>query len=309
MLTPARLGFTGSLAMALKHRWDPEALFVKFTAYIDESGTHADAPVTVMAGHIAKVGRWQAFDRDWQKMLKREGITHTHAKDIVQGNKEFRGWSTDRREALIQRASKIIRKHTIVGFVASFSNDDYEKHYVAGERTRKFPLDTKYGLCFRLCLQFLYSRLPEIFPEVPIEKIEIYLVLESGHKNAGDALRIFEQFKQIADPVFVRMVKGITFVDKKDSPGVQAADQTAYGAWKQEQQPPVGQTPIAAGAYPTIRQNKGQSFRLHADEAVLKEIKSKLLSAIALRKEHWERGGQAEPAATKLGTSSEEQPA
>lgn len=32
-----RPGFIGELCIALAHRWDPERLFVIFTAYIDEA--------------------------------------------------------------------------------------------------------------------------------------------------------------------------------------------------------------------------------------------------------------------------------
>ena len=48
-------------------------------AYIDESGTHKDAPLLSVACYFAPRSRWGAFERDWMPILKRHGITCFHA--------------------------------------------------------------------------------------------------------------------------------------------------------------------------------------------------------------------------------------
>ena len=47
--------FVRELCGAIAHRWQPERVFVvlTLTTYLDESGTHDDLRVTVMAGIMA----------------------------------------------------------------------------------------------------------------------------------------------------------------------------------------------------------------------------------------------------------------
>jgi hypothetical protein len=49
------------------------------TAYIDESGTHDDSPVTIMAAYLSSARRWAAFNAEWATFLGRLGVDHLHA--------------------------------------------------------------------------------------------------------------------------------------------------------------------------------------------------------------------------------------
>jgi hypothetical protein len=48
-------------------------------AFIDESGTHSDAPLLSVACYFAPHSRWGAFQRDWAPILKEHGIDCFHA--------------------------------------------------------------------------------------------------------------------------------------------------------------------------------------------------------------------------------------
>ena len=59
----------------------------------------------------------------------------------------------------------------------------------------------------------------------------INFVLEDGHRNIGDARRLFDLFKADALPEWQHFV-GTFDVSKKNSPGVQAADFLAYCVYR-----------------------------------------------------------------------------
>src|SRR5258707_14957914 len=64
------------------------------------------------------------------------------------------------------------------------------------------------------------------------------IVLEDGHNNAGDALRIYNFARSRMGQT--RALEGLSCDDKKTSLPLAAADLFAYTAWEQE----VGQKPI-----------------------------------------------------------------
>jgi hypothetical protein len=60
-----------------------------------------------------------------------------------------------------------------------------------------------------------------------VQKSTINFVLENGHRNAGDAQRLFKLYKADALPEWQQLV-GTMDVSTKDSAGAQAADFLAY---------------------------------------------------------------------------------
>ena len=58
------------------------------------------------------------------------------------------------------------------------------------------------------------------------------VVLERGHANTGDAVRIFNEFKK--EPEYAKHLGDIALHDKKALSGLQAADSMAYIAYRGE---------------------------------------------------------------------------
>jgi hypothetical protein len=73
---PLRIGPTAPLALGTYHRWEPEQLYVFVTAYGDESGTHGQSPVMMLAGYVSTLQEWNYFDPQW----KRDVLEHFAAK-------------------------------------------------------------------------------------------------------------------------------------------------------------------------------------------------------------------------------------
>ena len=179
------------LALALFHKWGPERLFVIVTVYIDESGTHKSG-VTILGGWVGRLGRWAGFDPQWNKLLKKSKIGHFHSKSMRSSKGEFRGWKIFEKFVFTQDAAAVALKHLEFGFTVSVTDTAYRDHYIAGLRPKEIPLDTRYGLCFRHCLSLVPHMAKKSFGG---RDLDISFVLESGHKNAGDAERFFKRVK------------------------------------------------------------------------------------------------------------------
>jgi len=262
------------------------------TAYLDESGTHDGSPLTMMAGYVGYSGAWRKFDRKWSNALRKEGISHFHAKDFVKGSGEFRRWTEQRKLRFIDKADILCKAHCIFGFASSFSNSDYESIWLGRGPLKKGQLDSKYGLAFRLVMCFLPDIIHRIFAAVG-KQVTLHLALESGHKNAGDVIRIYEQFLKDAPPHWVQIMGTLTFVEKLKCKQVQGADSLAWSAYRVEQRPPE-ELPIQSfdfnredwkPALEYAKKDRGDRpvFRLRGTENVLAELRDNLFAQVEAR--------------------------
>ena len=290
MVTPRELGAVGSLALALFHHWEPNRLFVIINVYMDESGTHGGAPLMVMAGYVAKLGQWRDFDELWRRILKKRGLTYFHAKEVWHGENDWKGWSFERKAELADKVTRLCQKRTLFGFSVRLSHDDYKKFYLSGDRPRKTPIDSKYGVCFRICLGFVVE-----MTAVSLERedLELNFILEEGHNNSPDAQRIFAQIRQANIPEISPYLGAFSVLQKKKAFGLQAADSLAYAAYKLEQKNPELTAPIQDGL--TAQQGgriigvKSPSFRLDANEDVLVQMRNNLFALAEIRKQYGQR--------------------
>jgi hypothetical protein len=284
---PSNPGPTGSLALALFHRWEPES-HVIVTVYIDESGTH-DSGVTVMGGWVGSLAQWYAFDPKWLKLLRRNKLTYFHSRKMRQTKGEFKDWKREKKFAFTQSAADIALKTLEFGFTIALPDAAYYEHYIANQRPKEIQLDSRYGLCFRFCVSLIPGLAKDAFKG---RDLDINFVLESGHKNAGDAERIFNRVKKqgLTNPnevEIVKMLNVISFADKVKFPGLQIADVNAYSAYQHE-----------SGAHPleltTVepetcmadakKAQKVPVFRLELRETELKMFKQFVLDEIEERK-------------------------
>jgi hypothetical protein len=266
---------------------------VILTVYIDEAGTHDNSPITTMGGYVAQLDQWQIFDRVWPRFLERYGLTHLHTIDVLNGRGECQGWVQDQAIKFWTEESRLIANHTLFGFSSLVTDEDYREFYDVGERPRKIPLDTRYGLCFRLILNFIPQK---VYETAPHEDVTLNFVLEAGAKNAGDAERIFQLFKRHAPQHLSKIVGTISFGEKRKHPGLQIADGVASSVFRLEKMPPeqpfywpenVSDEPVEAG-----RQKVGGMapvYRIQASAVILRELRDNIVSQIQARNEFGRR--------------------
>jgi hypothetical protein len=226
--------FVGELCVALAHRWEPERLFMIFTAYLDESGTHAGAKVSAMGGHVASARQWRKYSDRTHKLFKRYGVKKYHAINVRRGHGDFRGWTVDRKIKFLDDFQHVINE-TMEGAVVAFIRDEDYRFYRNLSWPKKTRPDSKYTIMFRGC----FAHVVDLVGHIPqATEPRLHIVLEDGHPNAEDARR---SYKWVRDrlPQAQRALAGLTFCDKTELP-VAAADHFAYNAWGDV----VGQKPI-----------------------------------------------------------------
>jgi hypothetical protein len=214
---------------------------VDFTAYFDESGTHAGSPVSVMAGFVGDARQWRKFEKRAAKLFRRFRVDVFHTIDVRRTDKDFDGWTVDRKIEFLDEFQHIIND-TLQSGVSSVIRDADYQYYVNLRWPKKTRHDSKYAIMFRGCL----SQIIDSVGNIPNQKEpRLHIVLEDGHTNAQDAVRIYNWAQgRIGQS---RALAGLTFSNKSDCLPLAAADLFAYSAWGSE----VGQKPIGIPRKPT----------------------------------------------------------
>jgi len=191
----------------------------------------------IMAGYLGTDDQWSHFGLEWNFALRTDGISSVHAVDLFKRTKQFRGWTAEAVNAFARSLDHIISKHIELAFSVIIRTDDYETIYKANGGTKNRPQDSKYGVCFRACLAFLPSYIASEIKAGgatdPSTRYVINFILESGHRNSGDAARLFALFKADALPEWKEFVGTFHLVTKAD-PAAQAADFLACCVYRAE---------------------------------------------------------------------------
>jgi hypothetical protein len=268
---------------------------MKLIVYLDESGTHDQSPISVMAGYVGTAAQWERFGQSWSTLLISAGIQHVHAVDLFKRTKQFKGWTAGDVNAFAVNLDGIIAAHLQLGFSVVVRDDDYRTVYRSGAPTR-LPQDSKYGVCFRGSLAFapsyIASELKALADPKFAQGVVMDFVLEDGHRNVGDARRLFTMFKADALDEWRELV-GTFDVVKKPAPGAQAADFLAYCVYRAEllehgENPSaierssyVADTPLVTNTYPRAAPSSVGPilYRIPVSRDVLRSLKKKDLVA------------------------------
>lgn len=260
--------FIGELCVALAHRWEPERNFMVLTAYFDESGTHEGSGLAGMAGFVGDARQWRKFEKRAGRLFKRFGVDVFHTIDVRRTDKDFEGWKVDQKIEFLDEFQHIINETLESGVAAFISDDDY-KYFSNLEWPRKARKDSKYTVLFRACL----AQIVDVVGNIPnVFEPKLHVVLEEGHKNAPDAVRIYkwaqERLRHQNLPHYG--LAGLTFEGKGDSLPLAAADLFAYTAWGAE----VGQKIIGVARKPIKSHDsyRGNYFRIMLDRESLESL-------------------------------------
>ena len=202
-----------------------------FTGYYDESGTHAGSPITVLGGLIGNSHDWGYFEQEWRKVLVKHDLRYIRAKQLFHRQGPYRKWGKKQFRHLWADIMYVLQEHA--GFQVSkivLKDEDYYKSYVSdGPYSKRERLDTRYALCVRVALHFL-----PLINHRWRQEGAMNLVVEAGHKNAGDALRVFSELKNSTSYQWSNAIGAISFGSKVDFPALQAADLISYWFYKTE---------------------------------------------------------------------------
>lgn len=211
------------LELALFHRTDLGAEFMVMTAYFDESGTHgAESPATIFGGMASTAGRWRDFNDAFGDLLRKHGIEKFHAKDFKNRNGPFKRMSFEEYAKFNSSFLHLIDHCVVRGIVIVLPSKPYKEMYRPRFKGMRSRPDSEYGLCFRAAILMYVKELDQgAFPLVP--------VLEAGHKNAGDAVRVYNELKALDD---IGALGPMSFETKASCLPLAAADSIAYGMFR-----------------------------------------------------------------------------
>lgn len=231
--------FIGELCIALAHRWEPERRFMVITGYLDESGTHGGATLSVMAGFIADARQWRKFEKRAGKLFARYRVDVFHTIDVRRTDKDFAGWPVDRKITFLDEFHHIINETLEHGVAAVLREEDYA-YYLGLPWPAKARKDTRYALMFRACMADFLDTVIQTPHWRDQPEPRLNLVVECGHPNAPDLIRLYNGIKAKFGGPSNKALSGLTFEPKTDCLPLAAADLFAYSAYGQE----VGQKPI-----------------------------------------------------------------
>lgn len=118
-----------------------------FTAYLDESGTHAGASVSALAGFVGHARQWRKFEKRVGKLFARFQVNIFHAIDVRRGDDDFEGWTVDKKIDFYDEFQHIINDTLESGVVAFLEEDDY-KYYRNLYWPKRRDLIQNTPLCF-----------------------------------------------------------------------------------------------------------------------------------------------------------------
>jgi hypothetical protein len=200
-----------------------------FTAYYDESGTHGGSPITVLGGFIGMVEEWAEFNREWRKILAKNNLPYIHAKELFHRQGPYRNWSEKQINYIWADILYVLQeyKRFQISKIVLHDRDYYDSYISAGLSSRRERLDTKYALCVRCAMHFL----PMAHHRLNADGV-VNFMLEAGHKNAGDALRVSLELKKNEYYSWAQSIGTFSFGTKSDFPPLQAADLISYWFYK-----------------------------------------------------------------------------
>ena len=284
------VGLIESLSYALCYGDDARDVFLILTGYFDESGTHTGSPATVMAGVLGDVEQWSRFRREFAHLKMKFGFNVFHAKDFRARSGQFSGWSREKCAALCIDFAQITAGKFVDSVEFVLNNDEFENEYRRTRQNRKLVLDSKYGLCFRQCALYFSLIIARKFTDAPAGLPRVHFVLEEGHKNAGDALRIYEELKKECATLDFDIFESISFAGK-DRAELMLPDFLAYMSLFMKRKEMAGELkryqsslPHPLGGWP---QDGLDITHLEFKPNGLSDVRRSLEANLEKRREHW----------------------
>lgn len=195
---------------------------VMLTAYFDESSSHLEAEVFVLAGLVSTVKQWRRLEAGWQRVLAREGLDDYHAVDCAHGTEAFKSWSRERRGAIHRQLVGLIKKHVCWCTWTAIIRKEYIQFF--RDEHHKAMDDLQYTLCATGCASLL-------LPLATGRDERVVLVFERGGRGGARAAAMLHNVIDDGLADLYRLDR-ISLVKRKGTPALQAADLHAYEVGK-----------------------------------------------------------------------------
>jgi hypothetical protein len=191
-----------------------------------------------MAGFVGDERQWRKFNKRVTKLFNRYKVDIFHTIDLKRTNKDFLGWKVDKKIEFLDEFHHVINETVEIGFSSFIRSDDYD-YYRGLPRPKKAKTDSLYGILFRSSLAAITDAVIRVPRWAERDEPKLNIVLESGHNNAPDAIRLYNSAKKVFGES--KALSGLTFANKANCLPLAAADLFAYSVFgKETQAKPLG---------------------------------------------------------------------
>jgi hypothetical protein len=196
---------------------------IEAQAYFDESGSHGDSPILCVAGYIFRKSEALKLGREWRRVLRWKQLPYFRMVECAHGNGPFANLRKDERVTVQTKLIDAIKRHALQGVAITIDPAEYASF------PKRMPL-AKPGLyddAYSFCTQVIMTGV-SVFIERNPQVGRMAYFFEAGHASAPQADQIMRLM--LAQPRVKEQFRyaGHAFVEKRDSPQIQAADLLAW---------------------------------------------------------------------------------
>lgn len=211
-----------------------EKIFMALIAYMDDSGTHAGAPNSMVAGYWGGAKEWDYFEWKWKQVLTEFAIEEFHAKDFwFRSPKDesrlrpYTGWDNDKHHAFVDKLLRVIESSNVTPFAYGISIEAWENRSDFWKRIFVGPGFGKGKAHDPLFLSFQVAVSKTVVYCKPGKRMHFIYDLDA--KNCGRFSDWYRQFKIETNGDDDRL-GDLIFSDSRQAVPPQAADLLAFEA-------------------------------------------------------------------------------
>lgn len=192
-------------------------------AFVDDSGSHTDSPVFVLAGLLAPAIRWGQLEKQWIAALSKYEIDYFKASEAESLQGEFRGRSETERDRCVDEFLEMAVSASTFGCSIAVREDEFRQAF-AGFPRKHF--ERPYAFLFVMMLAKLQTlgiiagRLVDKHLEGMSGNIWCFFDKQKGDSHAKEVWT--------GAPELFDLVSAVTHVSSRDFKPLQAADLFAW---------------------------------------------------------------------------------
>jgi hypothetical protein len=204
-----------------------------YEAYYDETGTHAQAPITFVGGYLFSYEKVEQFktahDLKLKPILPLDAGGIFHASDCAGRYGKFAAIDKERSDEIFRKMTEITKEYIAYGVIVGIERQMYENVLNSNPRFKALA-GSPYFLCLVRAMEYMSAWL-----ERTDATGDIAYLFESGDRHAGEASRILAAIQRKPDLRSRYRIRSYGFYTKQDAPPLQAADllswewQRSYG--------------------------------------------------------------------------------
>jgi hypothetical protein len=194
-------------------------------AYFDDSGTHSQSDIVLMAGVFGYTNQWEYFSELWAQKLAdpspgKPPLTRFHMAECQASDGEFSGWKRHETDFLVHELGSIILKAGIYGFGGAIARRHYKELITGDLRRTTGDAET---MCIINCFVKVINWAKEFAPGH-----RIALIFDDRPQKKRDIHKIFDVYRGSSDGHGGTDLASISFASSKTIHPLQAADLFAW---------------------------------------------------------------------------------